>query len=141
MKSLIKRSVLCCAMLFCGTASADFTAGELRDFCTTGDARDLLVCLAYINGYRAGHLTGVYGAKVKLSGPSLKYKKLDFDEDLQRYSAFCDHYSVTHKQVYELFVKYMNDHPEKLHEEAGNQLMHALIHYFPCKSGTKGGMK
>ncbi len=45
---------------------------------------------------------------------------------------FCPPKGVTNKQVIDIAVKYMNDHPEKLHQSASQILYDAVSDAFPC---------
>lgn len=137
MKILIKLLALCCVMLFCGTAVADMTARELRDFCTSKVGWDQLVCIKYIEGFINGHQVGMYGAAKKILGPAARDKIRGKNEDFQQFSSFCVPDSVTNGQLMEVFVKYN----ESTYISASVQLMSALEHYFPCKQETKRGAK
>ena len=57
-------------------------------------------------------------------------KEIDFD----KYSMICIPEDVRNSQHAEMFVKYMNDHPEKLHQDAFTLFPKMLLTYFPCKA-------
>lgn len=141
MRILIKLSALCYAMFFCGTATAEVTAGQLRDFCNSKEFSERLSCGWYIDGFRGGHISGMYSAMSRILGSAELDKKRSLDEGYQRFSLFCVPGAITNGQVLEVFLKYMNEHPEKLHLKASMQLTGALVQYFPCKREMKGGQK
>lgn len=50
---------------------------------------------------------------------------------------FCPPKGVTNQQVIDIVVKYMNDHPEKLHQPAAQILYDAISDSFPCSKPAK----
>lgn len=44
---------------------------------------------------------------------------------------------VTNEQLVKIVYKYLNDHPERLHMEAGTLVLMILDDTFPCDSGKK----
>jgi hypothetical protein len=137
MRILVQLSALCYAMFICGTATADVTAGKVRDLCISKSEPAKIACGMYIIGFREGHLTGMYSAAGIILGSAVIDRKRSMDEDYQRFSYFCLPSAVTNGQVIEVFVKYVNEHPEKLHLSSSTQLTDALLQYFPCKREIK----
>lgn len=119
-----------------------YTVDELRKFCNAaircddnpGACKgavmaDMSACYAYIEGF----MTGQAIAMGKVIALGTEEKDLSYVEARRRYMKYCLPETVTHDQIVRVFVKYINDHPEKLHEQAGNMLHAALQEAFPCK--------
>ncbi len=85
-------------------------------------------CGFYVSGYREGHLMGLVVTASKATG----YAVLEF-EKLRKYRNACIPQNVTNGQLIEVFLKYINDHPERLHEPRGNQLYLSWVGAFPCE--------
>ena len=103
------------------------TADDLRGDCEpvfrctseAGDcSRDEFVatnaCISYIHGFKDGRQVGIaeVGAKPK---------------------AVCVPDEVTIGQLIRVFLKYVSDHPEKLHEPEYQELIRSWRLAFPCK--------
>jgi len=80
---------------------------------TTKKNIDTFSCLSYVKGFVDGSLNLI---------PALMAGKLPY----------CPPASSNVDQWVRVFLKYMDQHPAKLHLEAGNMLMLALIEAFPC---------
>ncbi len=144
MRILTQLSALCFAMFFCGTTTADtedLTAEKFRDLCISKNEMSQLSCIAYISGFRDGNQTGMMIAATRILGLAEFSKSSSTEEDYQRYSYFCVPTVVSNTQLKEVFVKYMNEHPEQLHQKAAVQLSKSFIQNFPCKPEIKGGAK
>jgi Rap1a immunity proteins len=102
-------------------AQTTYTTGnDLKPACVTyvgqhpadrGEALKAGVCMGFIDGW----LQLATMIKSQLS------------EEL-----FCPPKGVTNRQVIDIAVKYMNDHPEKLHQPAAQILYDAVSDAFPC---------
>ena len=123
---------------------ARFTATDLRDDCQhfskclSLDPHDTecrgqiytaaTKCGFYVSGYREGHLMGLVVTASKSTG----HPVLDF-EKLRKYRNACIPQNATNGQLIEVFLKYINDRPERLHEPRGNQLYLSWVDAFPCE--------
>lgn len=110
-----------------------YTAGWLRDQCAEKElTQHRLYCAIYIRGVSEGN----YAGRVDALGRMGKLKNVPTFDALQssKYSAYCVPSGVNMYQLGEMFVKYMNEQPEKLHEPAYIQFGLMLEKHFPCKS-------
>lgn len=92
-------------------ACAAYVAGIPPD---RGEALKAGVCIGFVDGW------------VQLA---MMLKPPLVSEEL-----FCPPKGVTNQQVIDVAVKYMNDHPEKLHLSAAQILYDAMSNSFPCLS-------
>ena len=85
------------------------TGNELKDLCDGGNE---YWCMAYI--------VGVADASGSLAswGISTRY--------------VCVPNNASSKQLKSIVEKYINEHPEKLHQSASSQVLNALSEAFPC---------
>lgn len=110
-------------------ARAEYTvyaAGWLRELCSTKHS-SFLSCLIFLRGVREGMDIGRIDA---LTLKGVEVKKI---VSLNKYSSTCVPKEVNLNQLGEMFVKYMNERPEKLHESAAEHVFYMLIEHFPCK--------
>ena len=105
----------------------DFNAEAMRDYCKTAlkcedipnscktqDRMDASTCNGYIIGSRVGYYLG-------LSAPD-SGGKLEF----------CIPEEASIRQLIEVFLKYIRDHPDKLHISAARQVYDSWAIAFPC---------
>ena len=112
-KLAIFASMAVCPWLAAPDASA-LSGGDLYKFCLASSkaSEQETACLSYIRGFVDGMLMGVASEK---------------------YSAYCPPNSgVPMQQALLIVERYLREHPEKLHEEAGFVVGGALIEAFPC---------
>ena len=112
-----------------------YTAEDLRKDCETAvnciedeasckDVSRLTGCLAFIDGFRNGHYVGmVDGTKENLGREELNRK----------YGRMCVPNAASHAQLARIYLKYINDHPEELHDLAWAQLYLSWAFAFPCE--------
>lgn len=104
-------------LIACGQASAGLTGGEeIQKECEKPDA----VPSAFSNGFCAGFVTGVVEAQTMWERRTLKHP------------SFCLPEKSTNGQILKVFTKYLDDHPEELHQPAALLLVTSLRHAFPC---------
>lgn len=101
------------------------TAGEFVDHCKEitpleGRGEPALILM---NGFCLGYLSGL-----------MVLNQL-FQEMGRGTPFFCPPNWVSPSQARLVFLKYMGDHPEKLHEDAGSMVMVSLMVTFPCGGG------
>ena len=104
--------------------TATKTAGEFMGDCkeiTPSEGREEPT-LILMNGYCLGYLSG------------LVVSNQLFKEVGRGAPFFCPPEWVNPSQARLVFLKYMNDHPEKLQEDAGSMVMVSLMVAFPCDS-------
>jgi len=98
------------------------TAGEFANSCKDLEPERAVndPSAAMVNGFCLGFMNGL-----------LVSNRLFLD--MKRGAPFfCAPQAVTPGQAAQIFVKYMNDHPEKLHEGAPVMVMVSLMAAFPC---------
>jgi hypothetical protein len=99
--------------------SADADTCEAVEFMQT--AR----CIAYIKGFRGGHFMGMVEGTRQ---PELTHEELS-----RAYGVVCVPPEASFLQLAQVFIKYINDHPEELHGNAYSQLWISLRKAFPCE--------
>jgi hypothetical protein len=108
----------------CGTASAGPTGAEVLDKCKNLVDKGSV----FEGGYCAGFMDGVIDTARAWENS---------DEELKRkhepWVRFCLPKEVTNGQIARVFVKFLEDHPEKLHFPANLLFIEALRTAFPCK--------
>jgi len=88
-------------------------AGTAQAKPTTGN--DLMqYCIATPDGFCAGYVVGVIDTS---------------------YALFCFPAEVTKRQIINITIMYLRDHPEKLHLFAPSLVIKAMRAAFPCKDG------
>jgi Rap1a immunity proteins len=116
-------AVVVLSLLCCGNARANATSGEeLLQKCKTESAN-------YGSGFCHGFIAAVLDT-LTMWEASDSYEKRTHDKDVR----FCLPAEVTNGQIVLVFVKYLEDHPEKLHMPANLLLVEALRKAFPCKA-------
>ncbi|KPJ79011.1 MAG: hypothetical protein AMJ54_00695 [Deltaproteobacteria bacterium SG8_13] len=114
------------AILICSSASAETLRGDqllimLDDESSSGVQANVNRCRAM------GYIQGLLDSYTVFStrDPSLK--------------VFCmPEQGVSSAQARILIVKWLKEHPERLHEQARLLVFHALAEAFPCKKSTAG---
>jgi len=108
-----------------GAQTVAKTAGEFVNHCKEiapleGRGEPALILM---NGFCLGYLSGlmVLNQLFQDMGRGTPY--------------FCPPDWVSPSQARLVFLKFMSDHPEKLHEDAGSMVMVSLMVTFPCNSG------
>lgn len=116
MKTIFPIATFILCLVFCGKASASPSGTELQSKCKTAlkDQAD-----AFDGGYCAGFIDGVMSQ-------TLVEAKAGFDVP------FCLPTGGSMGQIVQVFVKYLDDHPERLHEPASLLLVESLAKAFPC---------
>ena len=123
-RRMIFGSIFCLSCLL-GHASAqqhsDFNGYKLREYCKlaeadssklSGDDLDhAIICTYYVNGVLDGYEIGVDPAKRLICRPA----------------------NVTHGQLVLIVAKYLDDHPEMLHNDPEYLIVDAICKAFPCK--------
>jgi hypothetical protein len=122
-RKIVLGSAFCLSCL-CGSAQEhfNFNGSTLREYCKlaesdssklSGDDLDhAIICTYYVNGVLDGYEAGVEPAK----------------------SLICSPDTVTRGQKVLIVAKYLEDHPEMLHNDPRFLILDALSKAFPCKS-------
>ena len=108
-----------------------YTAGWLRDVCSSSEAAQRIGCYTFITGFLHGRVAGIM--EVIRKYPHRIGNKLDVTVDPE-FSQVCMPDNVPPTQIAEMFIKRMNDMPEKLHEPAFPHLLWMLEKHFPCRT-------
>ena len=88
---------------------------------TERDVEDVVYCAGYIRGF----MSGAYAAQTAL----------DIHSHAAAARVFCAP-EVSAQQGVRMFVKYLNDHPGRLHEPAYILMWAALSQAWPCNSAA-----
>ena len=91
-------------------AKAEWTGSDIYRECTSSDGTAKVGCAAYTAGFMMGLDAG-------------KYYPL---------SRYCPPSGITGSQVRMIIVKYLENHPERLHVDGGTLAVEALFAAFPC---------
>lgn len=92
---------------------------ELKDNIPNSDSVGLAhraFCIGYLSGVK--NLGSLYAAWI---------------QGTQKKPLFCTPYEVTTGQIIRVVVKFLNDHPERLHEHALFMVVDAMGQAFPCE--------
>jgi len=84
-------------------------------------------CVFYVSGFRDGHITGLTEA-ARAAG-----HEINDLQTLRKHAIVCIPQNVSNEQLIEIFLKYINDRPERLHERARNELYNSWKGVFPCE--------
>jgi len=119
-----------------------YTADELRTLCNAAikcdddpkacDSEQFAgrgACHAYVRGF----LSGLAAALAHVTTLGTKEKEISYFEARRKYMKYCPSETATLSQIPRIFIKYINDHPEKLNDQASNILLAALQKAFPCE--------
>lgn len=83
----------------------------------TADSFDAGMCFGFILGTHSGYFIARTGSQQKL--------------------VFCIPSGVTNLQTVKIVVKYLNNHPEELHQSADVLVIEAMTAAFPCTVDTR----
>lgn len=89
-----------------------YTGNDLKPFCTSDRSVEELQCLKYIEGIYDSHDSLFHIGKAK--------------------RIFCVPENTTSGQLKEIFIKYLNDHPEDLQMTASSLVIVSFADAFPC---------
>ncbi len=96
--------------------------------CKVGVFAAVLRCVYYVSGFKYGHFFGLHEGHYKSTGHEIP----DY-ETLQKHAIVCIPKNASNEQLIEVFLKYINDRPERLHESAANELYNSWKDAFPCE--------
>jgi hypothetical protein len=89
---------------------------EKQKSLTREEEENTLVCVSYIRGFIDSHILEMGDSPPK---------------------GYCPPEDVTYDQYSQVFIKYLEDHPEELHKVASKLLYNSLIKAFPCPKQNK----
>jgi hypothetical protein len=104
-------------------AKAAMTGNELLKICEHVDAPDSEV--TWDTMHCLGYITGVTDANTVW---------WDFKPEVRGGPNYCPAEGVNNGQIFRIVVKYLREHPERLHFPAARLINDALTKAFPCKS-------
>jgi hypothetical protein len=120
MKATLKCFLLLALLAGAQSVHAQTTGNELREQCGAAVRRELSIgaglCIGFINGYQQVAAMLPPSAKVKLA---------------------CWPDGVTPNQVAKVVIKYLDNHPERLHLPAVQLIYDATYEVFPCEEKPK----
>ena len=121
MRHRIRVIVLGMLLAASSTAQASqFTGNELQTLCE-GENGDDFACLTFV--------FGAYQSMVMMA-QAVSYKtKLKLNENM----GICFREDVTRKQVNDVFLSYLKNHPENRDSDASVLVLRALKEGFPCE--------
>mgnify|MGYP000971225467 CR=1 FL=1 len=91
-------------------------------------------CLAYMIGIEDGLKYGALNSSYLFAGfIKDESMRLDFANEVMRTAHGCWPEGITHGQRIKIFVKFMEEHPERLHEQPYHTYGDAMGAAFPCK--------
>ena len=108
-------SMVLAASLFRPVLSSEvFSGNELKATCNAPDnSYSAGICFGFVYGFAAGVNGGFYSSYIE--------------------TYYCPPPGISAGQLRDVTVKYLNDHPEELHEYAATIVSNALSEAFPCK--------
>jgi hypothetical protein len=119
-----KSGVLALAILLCISHSeAKSTSGmDVLHQCKEMQSGNANFSSGSCAGFIEGVIDGIYYAAVQRSKTAADVRQ-----------PYCLLEEVTNEQIIAVFVKYLEDYPEKLHEPAAVLLVESLAKAFPCR--------
>lgn len=120
-------------------ARADFTAQLLRELCESRESPAKFACVSFFYAYRVGKQQGTMEIltntkKVNLASNATVEQAEQMGKEAEKLYAFtCIPDKVTNPQLAEVFLKYMKEHPERLHEEVSFVMNDMLYQHYPCR--------
>ena len=114
------------------TPSFALTGQDLNDFCVKNSS-ERLSCVALIAGTLDGLHYGATGG-VAFANKALLDKFEQNKTDIGVVYGYCPPLGnrVNYGQFVSIVKKYLNDHPERLHETAASLVLRAIRGAFPC---------
>lgn len=117
-----------------------FSSGDLLKTCQVGiksaeekladltpaDAYNSGTCLGYLKGFI--HMEMLYSATL-----AVKRKAHATEADLKKMALFCLPSRIENKEYAEIYINYMQKHPEEMDKNACSSVLNALSQAFPCK--------
>ena len=118
------------SLAFCAPAHSQSETGsdlltKCKDFLNTVD-KSAPYSSAFAVGFCPGFISGV------LSGAEV-WEASDTLRKVTHPMAWCRPEQANNGEIIRVFVKFLEDHPERLHEPAGLLLLTSLSTAFPCK--------
>jgi hypothetical protein len=111
----LRRVLIAAVFSLASSEASAFSGADLYEFCTEGKGSDQdLSCVSYVHGFIDGMIVGNAARKGEWFCPP---------------SA-----GISVEQGRLIAEKYLREHPESLHKEAGLLLMLAFVQAFPCQS-------
>lgn len=128
--------VLCFALAVAGPARAQ-TILSAYDWLRAADAfTSQKPNIDFTEGNALGYLQGFIQAQKEWLIVDIAYLMLEAKSNpkaLFRTKHYCVPQNVSTGQIVEIAKKYMHNHPERLHEEAGYVMFSALLEVWPCE--------
>lgn len=115
-----------------GSGHIDF-GGEFLSFCgenKISQGREMW-CAGYLEGIPHGKNLGTFIADAEKLGEDEALE--EFDTNRERKCSFWTPPGVNRRQIRLIFLKYLRDHPEKLHFATSRLFYDALMEIFPCQ--------
>src|SRR5438093_551937 len=94
-----------------------FTANDLKQYCASTNTNELSYCNGYLLGFDEGVRSGAIVAAI-LADPTDDKAALALSNQTDQRARGCSSDGVTMEQVRLIFLKYIDEHPEKLHVSA-----------------------
>lgn len=143
MKKLLLLSVLCAGVLLSSATYADYTANDLLKFCkgvdrfidgneNPGELALSGACMGYINGIMAGYEGAVSDANIVYKQ---KHGPDPYGRDLVS-KPWNIPAGVTHDMIVKVVIKYLENHPENLHELSATHVLRAIVQAYPRVAET-----
>ena len=95
------------------------------DSCSSDERFLAIQCISYIDGFRDGHNYGMFEGAQRPS--------LTFEEISQQHGIVCVPQKASNIQLVEVFIKFINEYPEYLHQEPEAALYLSWLEAFPCE--------
>lgn len=91
-----------------------------------------LMCAAYIKGFIEGHETTAFLLATRQYGEKVARSKAD------TFRLFCYPQAAAVQQLTQVVIRYLEQHPEKLHLHPVHTVTDALTEAFPCQLQLRG---
>ena len=110
-------------------AQTTFSGNDLKDVCTSDEAVKFGMCLGYFVGYNEGRNWGSFIVLKRTleEGPAEELNELG-----NALMGHCVPAEVEYEQLIDVFLNYVDTHPETRHESARTLIWNSYVQAFPC---------
>lgn len=145
----MRSAVFFLGLLFSAGAFADWTAIGLANVCSgktyDGEVKEgydqlgIGLCNAYVQGFEAGRISEFANAYVDFATGTNKQKAEQLQNVRNEVGLYCLPEEITLRQIIAIFLKHVEQNPERWHQSAGLEFGNAMRKAFPCGSKNWNG--
>lgn len=123
-------SILFALLLSLETSAATITGNKLSDWCESSETHEELQCYSYITGVLDS--AGLSTARYDFFQSYIEEEGLDGTYHTNYLQSPCVPEGVTMGQIFKVVIRYMDEHPEDLHQNGAALVMAAVSSTWRC---------